>query len=65
MTPPELYAAMNLRRRALGLAWWEVAVAVDTGDATLRAIKYGRLSGPVRRRVLAWLARRPDPPRKE
>lgn len=58
VTPQQLWAALDARRRALGWAWWQVAVALDIGEDRLRRVRRGLLSDALRDRAAAWLERR-------
>lgn len=64
MTPAQLYAALDTRRRELGLVWWQVAIQADVDSRTLARIRYGTASQATRERCEEWL-RRPVPPQKE
>ena len=55
MTPQELHAALDARRRALRLPWWRVAIDLDITESNLHAMAGGRLSRPLRARAIAWL----------
>ncbi|MER5622481.1 hypothetical protein ABT061_15700 [Streptosporangium sp. NPDC002544] len=55
VTPQRLWDELDTRRRALRLAWWQVAVQADVSEPSLRALKYGQRSAYERAR--AWLER--------
>ncbi len=65
MTPRELYAALDARRRALGWAWWQVAVALDVTEDSIRKARRGEYSQRLYERAPAWLERLPGQPREE
>lgn len=65
MTPAQLYAALDARRRELGLAWWQVAVALDVNQVSIRQMHHGLHCQAVTERAPQWLERRPVPPRTE
>lgn len=62
VTPQRLHAELDARRRALGLKWWQVAVALDIGEDRLRRVRTGQLSAALRDRATAWLEK-PAPTR--
>ncbi len=66
MTPQELHAAIDARRKAAGLKWWQVSLQADVSEPALRATRR-RPPGPVvRAKAEAWLAGRlPGQPREE
>lgn len=64
MTPEQLHAALDARRRERGLMWWQVAVEMDVGPSTLERARYGQASAATLRKGAEWL-RRPAPPWKE
>lgn len=57
MTGQELHAALNDRRQALGLAWWQVAIQLDIAITGIHRIKDDRAGADLRRRATAWLER--------
>lgn len=61
MTPQELHAALDERRKALGWPWWKVAAAVDISSERLRPMRYGVLSPALRERCEEWLRRQAQP----
>ncbi|HXG03247.1 MAG TPA: hypothetical protein VNO23_07560 [Candidatus Binatia bacterium] len=61
MTPLELYAAVDARRRQLGLLWWEVEVQADISNTQRERLRAGRPSAVTRRRVEEWLRRQAPP----
>ncbi len=67
MTPQELYAAVDARRRELGLAWWQVSVKCDAGYTALARLKDGGRGAYDA--AMAWLVtngeRHTGPPRTE
>jgi hypothetical protein len=69
MTPQELHAALDARRREFGMFWWQVEIAVQApAPSTIRQMRNGTVSGPLRGRAEAWLeetARKQDLPREE
>ncbi|MEV0968493.1 hypothetical protein [Microtetraspora glauca] len=68
MTPQELHAALDARRRELGMKWWQVEMAVQApAPSSIRRMRDGTLSAALRVRVEAWLetGRLPGPQRKE
>ncbi|GIH91977.1 hypothetical protein ACFFMN_33785 [Planobispora siamensis] len=65
LTPAALHAALDNRRRQLGLKWWQVAIEVDTTETRFREMRNGTVSPALRQRAEAWLERRPVPPRTE
>lgn len=65
MTPQQLRAELDARRRELGLKWWQVAVQADVGTDALDRLRNGVAGERTRQRLTAWLERRQTPPRKE
>ncbi|MGW6502936.1 hypothetical protein [Nonomuraea angiospora] len=67
MTPQQLHAELDARRRELGLRWWQVAVELDVSLCLLSGLRRGVQSQAVRERAPEWLARerRQALPRKE
>lgn len=66
MTPQELHAALDARRRGLGWKWWQVEIAIGAPAAsTVRLMRLGAVSADVRARAEAWLERRQAQPQKE
>lgn len=57
MTPQELHAAIDDRRRERELKWWQVAVAMDVSDCALRRMRNGAHSQAVAERAQRWLDR--------
>lgn len=55
MTPQQLHAAIDARRRALNLPWWRVAVLLDISRSSLDQLKHGCLSEGLRARAEEWL----------
>ncbi|KAB8186929.1 hypothetical protein FH608_046425 [Nonomuraea phyllanthi] len=55
MTPQQLHAALDERRRTLGLPWWRVAIQLQISGVFLNRMRHGHLSKPLRARVEAWL----------
>ncbi|WP_431897853.1 hypothetical protein [Nonomuraea sp. bgisy101] len=64
MTPQELAAAIETRRRELGLTLWRLAVQMDVGEDAIRRLRHGGAGDDIRDRAEEWL-RRQAPPRKE
>lgn len=65
MTPAQLYAALDERRRQEGLKIWQLAVELDCTHNQLSRMRWGSaVADEVRERAEAWL-RRPAPPQKE
>ncbi|WP_433445681.1 hypothetical protein [Nonomuraea sp. CA-141351] len=63
MTPAELWAALNARRRECGLLLWQVALQLDVGEDAVHRLRSGSAGPEMRRRVMAWLeAREARPP---
>ncbi len=65
MTPQELHAAIDARRKADGLKWWQVAVALDVTEDVIRKARRGEHSQRLSEQAPAWLERLPDQPREE
>ncbi|MDF5758580.1 hypothetical protein [Spongiactinospora sp. TRM90649] len=64
MTPQELHALLDERRRELGLRWWQIAVQADVTQQRLRLLRHGTCSPRMRARAEEWLRhhRKQDPP---
>jgi hypothetical protein len=66
VTPQRLHAELDARRHELGVKawpWWRVAIALDISVDNLRKVRHGHLSPALRARAVAWLERKPAPPR--
>ncbi|MGI5286603.1 hypothetical protein ACQEVF_25145 [Nonomuraea polychroma] len=61
MTPEQLHAELDARRRELGLKWWQA----DVSASALERLRNGVVGDRTRERLAAWLRRRQTPPRKE
>lgn len=59
MTPQQLYALVDERRRELGLPLWRVAVQLQVSTNYLGCMRRGHVSAPLRARVEAWLGEGP------
>lgn len=57
-----LHAAIEARRRELGLCRWQVAVEMDLTLWLLQQMSRGVLSDRTRERAQAWLQRHSAPP---
>ncbi|MCK2214258.1 hypothetical protein MF672_010715 [Actinomadura sp. ATCC 31491] len=57
----DLYERVAERRRALGLAWWEISVQADIGTDALHKLRVDVASLPTRRALEEWLRRHPAP----
>lgn len=57
-----LHAAIEQRRRELGLTRWQVAVDMDVNQWTLQNLSRGIASDRTRALAAAWLHRHTDPP---
>ena len=55
MTPQELHAAIDARRKTLGWPWWKVSVALDVSLTTIDKLKRGRPGIGWRQRAEEWL----------
>lgn len=58
----ELRAAVDVRRRELGLKWWQIAVQADVGPDALCRMAHGVASPRTRAQLAAWLHRHTAPP---
>lgn len=58
----ELRAAVDERRRQLGLRWWQISVQADVGEKALWRMSYGVASLRTRTQLQEWLHRHTDPP---
>lgn len=57
MTPQELHAALEDRRRTDGLKRWQLAVALDISLGRLGEMRNGTCSPALRERAETWLER--------
>ncbi|MGP3917647.1 hypothetical protein [Nonomuraea sp. 10N515B] len=64
MTPEQLHAAVDARRRELGLKWWQIAVQADVSASALERLRNGVVGDRTREQLAAWLRRRQTPPKE-
>ncbi|MFB4285671.1 hypothetical protein ACBJ59_61165 [Nonomuraea sp. MTCD27] len=58
---PVLRARVDVRRRALGLTWWQVGLQASIGASALARLSMDVASLPTRRALEEWLRRHPSP----